>query len=134
MRLAFVLFALVVSTHAFAQTDPSQAGANPGVKSKSEVRATNKVVLDNLRTCLEIDDMTKERLDCIDAILAPAPKPKAPRAKVIAECRFLAEEDERLKCFDRFLEPPQRPKPVSRTKTGSASAVPSQEPTTPKNR
>jgi hypothetical protein len=72
-------------------------------------------ITEKLRSCLTIDDMTKERLDCYDAIVPPAPKPKPPPAKIITDCKFLKEEDERLKCFNRFLEMPQRP---------SATAVP----------
>jgi hypothetical protein len=62
-----------------------------------------------LRTCLAIEDMTKERLDCYDAIVPPQPKPKPPAAKVVTDCRFLKEEDERLICFNRFVERPVRP-------------------------
>ena len=52
----------------------------------------------------DIDDATKERLNCYDAIYAPEPKPKAPAAKGVADCRFLKEEDERLTCFNGFAD------------------------------
>jgi hypothetical protein len=66
-------------------------------------------ITEKLRSCLTIEDMTKERLDCYDSIVPPAPKPKPPPAKIITDCKFLKEEDQRLKCFNRFLEMPQRP-------------------------
>ena len=51
----------------------------------------------------DIDDATKERLNCYDAIITQ-PKPKAPAAKGVADCRFLKEEDERLTCFNGFAD------------------------------
>ena len=57
-----------------------------------------------LQACQDIDDATKERLNCYDAIYAPQPKPKAPAAKGVNECRFLKEEDERLTCYNGFAE------------------------------
>jgi hypothetical protein len=61
---------------------------------------------DKLRNCLTIEDGSKERLDCYDAIIPPAPKTKPPVAKAIADCKFLKEEDERLGCFNRFVAQP----------------------------
>ena len=40
---------------------------------------------EKLRACLEIEDGTKGRLDCYDAIFPPKPNPKAPEAKAAAE-------------------------------------------------
>jgi hypothetical protein len=57
-----------------------------------------------LQACLEIDDATKGRLDCYDAVFPPKPNPKAPKAKGVADCRFIKEEDERLTCFNGFAE------------------------------
>ncbi len=57
-----------------------------------------------LQACLDIDDETKERLDCYDAIFPPKPKPKAPAAKAVADCRFTKEQDERLTCFNGFAD------------------------------
>ena len=57
----------------------------------------------SLRTCLEIEDQTKERLDCYDAKIKPAPKEVSAPAKTVKECRFIEEEDERLTCFNRFV-------------------------------
>jgi hypothetical protein len=63
-------------------------------------------ILDKLKTCLTIEDMTKERLDCYDAIVPPEPKAKPPVAKIVTDCRYLKEEDERLICFNRFVQQP----------------------------
>ena len=57
-----------------------------------------------LQACQDIDDATKERLNCYDAIYAPQPKPKAPAAKSVSDCRFVKEEDERLTCFNGFAD------------------------------
>jgi hypothetical protein len=65
--------------------------------------------IDKLRGCLTIEDASKERLDCYDGVVPPDPKPKPPAAKVVADCKFLKEEDERLGCFNRFLVTPARP-------------------------
>jgi hypothetical protein len=60
--------------------------------------------LGTLRSCLEIEDQTKERLDCYDDKIKPAPKPVSAPAKTVQDCRFLKEEDERLNCFNRVPE------------------------------
>jgi hypothetical protein len=66
--------------------------------------------IERSKLCLSIEDGYKERLDCYDGIFAPDPKPKPPVAKLVADCRFLKEQDERLACFNRFLAPPKPPK------------------------
>ena len=68
--------------------------------------ANAQTEIDKLRGCLTIEDGSKERLDCYDGIVRPDPKPKPPVAKVVADCKFLKEEDERLSCFNRFLVQP----------------------------
>ena len=45
-------------------------------------------------------------------VVPPDPKSKPPTAKVVADCKFLKEEDERLGCFNRFLVKPARPTAV----------------------
>jgi hypothetical protein len=75
---------------------------------------------DKLRGCLTIEDGSKERLDCYDGVVPPDPKPKPPAAKLVADCKFLKEEDERLGCFNRFLVKP----PVA-AKKGGAKVQPS---------
>ena len=59
--------------------------------------------VETLRTCLEIEDQSKERLNCYDEKIKPEPKQVSTRAKTVKDCRFLKEEDERLNCFNRFL-------------------------------
>jgi hypothetical protein len=65
---------------------------------------------EKLQLCLFIEDGYKERLDCYDAIFTPDSKPKPPVAKLVADCRFLKEEDQRLACFNRFVAPSKPPK------------------------
>jgi hypothetical protein len=67
-----------------------------------------QVPLKTLRTCLEIEDQSKERLNCYDAKIAPKPKQGSSRAKTVSDCRFVKEEDERLECFNRFVSPPAK--------------------------
>lgn len=70
--------------------------------------ATAQAPVQTLRTCLEIEDQSKERLNCYDERIPPTPNNKnnkrvsAP-AKTVSDCRFLKEEDERLNCFNRFV-------------------------------
>jgi hypothetical protein len=68
-----------------------------------------QTVTEKLQGCLTIEDASKERLDCYVGVVPPDPKPKPPTAKVVADCKFLREEDERLGCFNRFLVKPARP-------------------------
>jgi len=70
--------------------------------------AVAQVPLQTLRTCLEIEDQSKERLDCYDEKIAPAPKQISASAKTVQDCRFIKEEDERLTCFNRFVNPPPK--------------------------
>ena len=70
--------------------------------------AMAQVSLETLRTCLAIEDQTKERLDCYDDLIKPAPKQVLAPAKTVQDCRFVKEEDERLGCFNRFVNPPAK--------------------------
>ena len=70
--------------------------------------ASAQVPLQALRTCLEIEDQSKERLDCYDEKIAPAPKRVSAKAKSVGDCRFLSEEDERLACFNGFVNAPAK--------------------------
>ncbi len=65
-----------------------------------------QISLESLRTCLAIEDQTKERLDCYDEKINPAPKQISAPAKTVQDCRFVKEEDERLNCFNRFVNAP----------------------------
>jgi hypothetical protein len=82
------------------QVKPGGAAKSGGAAPKSKPQS----IAQKLQACLEIDDETKGRLECYDAIFPPKPNPKAPAAKGVADCRFTKEEDERLTCFNGFAE------------------------------
>jgi hypothetical protein len=108
MRLmALALTAALFSTAAMAQDKPPPA-AKPAAQAKQAkpkaAPAKPQSIAAKLQACLEIDDATKERLNCYDAIFKPTPKPKAPAAKGVMDCSFFKEEDERLTCFNGFAE------------------------------
>jgi hypothetical protein len=67
--------------------------------------AVAQISRETLRSCLDVEDQTKERLDCYDDKIKPAPKQVSAPAKTVEDCRFLKEEDERLNCFNRFVNP-----------------------------
>jgi hypothetical protein len=71
---------------------------------KSKPPSKPQSIAQRLQACLEIDEGTKGRLNCYDAVFPPKPNPKAPQAKAVADCRFTKEEDERLTCFNEFAE------------------------------
>ena len=92
MRTMILALAILYPAAAFAQgtTAPAPAGEPPTVggkplvvvgskksagKKKSEAPAKPQSVAQKLQACLDIDDATKERLTCYDAIFAPQPKP-----------------------------------------------------------
>jgi len=119
MRKILVLVAVLYSAAAIAQTPPPSPmiGDKPLVQvkpkgAKAKTAATEKPatpekpksMAGKLQACLEIDDATKERLNCYDAVFAPQPKPKAPAAKAVNDCRFVKEEDERLTCYNGFAD------------------------------
>jgi len=124
MRMILAVAAVLYSTSAFAQADkPPMVGDKPlvQVKTKGTTEAAAKPaaaakgkpqsVAVRLQACLDIDDGTKDRLNCYDAVIPPAPKPKPAKAKGYADCRFFKEEDERLTCFNGFAESiPKLPK------------------------
>ncbi len=113
MRFLVLLFAVLFSAAALAQT-PAPAPAAPAAPKAAKPKAAAaqpkaapakpQSIAAKLQACLEIDDATKERLNCYDAIFRPTPKPKAPAAKGVTDCRFIKEEDERLTCFNGFAE------------------------------
>jgi hypothetical protein len=117
MRIIFALVLVLYSATAFAQTSPPTVGGKPLVQVKPRGEASKpkpkpeakpdakpKSIAGKLQACLEIDDGTKGRLECYDAVFPPKPNPKAPAAKGVADCRFIKEEDERLTCFNGFAE------------------------------
>src|SRR5258708_34334620 len=72
--------------------------------------AVAQVPLQTLRTCLEIEDQSKERLDCYDEKISPEPKQVSAPAKTVQDCRFVKEEDKSLTCFNGFENPPPKKK------------------------
>ena len=119
MRIILALVLVFASAAAMAQGAPPTVGGKPLVQVKPKAAAAKpnaaaakpnaaaakpQSIAAKLQACLEIDDATKERLNCYDAIFAPKPNPKAPAAKAVTDCRFQKEEDERLTCFNGFAE------------------------------
>jgi hypothetical protein len=93
-----------------AANDPPVSISAPPPPDFKRVKtfALVQVPLQTLRSCLEIEDQSKERLNCYDERIAPAPKQVSAPAKTVRDCRFVKEEDERLKCFNRFVSPPPK--------------------------
>ena len=107
MRMTLAFVAVLYSTAALAQAgSPPDAGAKPPAHSKSKMPEKKQPTAVRLQECLDIDDGTKERLNCYDAVIPPAakPKPKAGAAKSVMDCKFTKEEDERLTCYNGFVE------------------------------
>jgi hypothetical protein len=107
------LLALIVVLHATAAFAQQDDGASPPAPTKPPAHAKSKAaapkgpqksLAEKLVACLDIDDESKERLDCYDAAVPPKPKPKAAPANGVMDCRYVKEEDERLKCFNGFAE------------------------------
>jgi hypothetical protein len=124
LKPALAFLAVVCSGPAFAQSAPPPSGPpmvgdkplvqvkpKEAASPKSKAAGKNQPVAVRLQECLDIDDGTKERLNCYDAVIKPEPKEKAPTAKRIADCKFAKEEDERLACYNGFVESmPKLPK------------------------
>jgi hypothetical protein len=107
MKHLVLVFAVLFSTAAVAQDKSAAPAAKPPAAAKSKAAPAKQKpqsVAAKLQACLEIDDATKERLNCFDEIFKPAPKPKPPAAKGVTDCRYIKEEDERLACFNGFAE------------------------------
>jgi len=119
MRIILALVLVFASAAAMAQGAPPTVGGKPLVQVKPKAAAAKpnaaaakpnaaaakpQSIAAKLQACLEIDDATKERLNCYDAIFTPKPNPKAPAAKAVTDCRFQKEEDDRLTCFNGFAE------------------------------
>ena len=113
MRTILALVALLYSAAAMAQQSSSPTvGDKPLLQVKPHGAAAPKAppapknlsVAKKLQACLEIEDGSKGRLECDDAIFPPKPNPKAPAAKGVADCHFIKEEDDRLNCYNGFAE------------------------------
>jgi hypothetical protein len=91
-----------------AATDPAanDAPAKKGsAKSAKAAPGAPKSMAQKLQACLDIDDGTKDRLNCYDAVIKPKPNPKAKGpAKSVTECSAFKDEEERLGCFNGFAE------------------------------
>jgi hypothetical protein len=114
MRTILALVVVLYSAAAMAQNSPPTVGGKPLVQVKPKMHgaaaksqsapAKPQSIAAKLQACLDIDDATKERLNCYDAIFPPKPNPKAPAAKAVADCRMTKEEDDRLTCFNGFAD------------------------------
>jgi hypothetical protein len=110
MKKLLALIVVFCATAALAQQDdapPPAPAAKPPTHAKSKAavpKGPPKSLAEKLLACLEIDDETKDRLDCFDAAIPPKPRPKTAPANGVMDCRFVKEQDERLKCFNGFAE------------------------------
>ncbi len=119
MRKIILALAILYPATVLAQrtgTPPADPAAPPTIGGKPLVVVGSKKAAakkekekplspaQKLQACQDIDDATKERLNCYDAIYAPQPKAKASAAKSVSDCRFVKEEDERLTCFNGFAD------------------------------
>jgi hypothetical protein len=109
MKKLLALIVVLFATAALAQQDDAPPPAPPAKHAKSKAPAPKgppKSLAEKLLACLEIDDESKERLDCYDAAIPPNAKPrqKSAPANGVMDCRYVKEEDERLKCFNGFAE------------------------------
>jgi hypothetical protein len=119
MRMMLPFVAVLYSAAALAQSaappaDQPAAQAKPAKQAKAKAPAKGAAkgsIAVRLQSCQDLDDGTKERLNCYDEVIAPAPKPKAGAAKTVMECKFTKEEDERLACYNGFVDSmPKLPK------------------------
>ena len=101
------------------------SSVSPGCACPTLVMA--QVSPETLRTCLAIEDQTKERLDCYDDNIKPAPKQVSAPAKTVEGCRFIKEEDERLNCFNRFVSPPTKKNAVQQKPKKPAVMAPAKQ-------
>jgi hypothetical protein len=89
-----------VGGHPLLQVKPHAAKAAPAAKESGQPKSIAK----KLQACLDIDDGTKGRLDCYDAVFPPKPNPKAKPAERVMDCKSTKEEDARLTCYNGFAE------------------------------
>lgn len=113
MRMMLALVAVLYSAAALAQSSappPADAGQPPAAakpakqpkQPKAKPAAKGSIAV-RLQACQDIEDGSKGRLDCYDAVIPPA-KPKTITAKTVMECKFTKEEDERLACYNGFVD------------------------------
>ena len=114
MRKIILALAVLYPAAAIAQTAAPaptvggkplvQVGSKKAAAGKKEAAAKPLSPAQKLQACQDIDDGTKERLTCYDAVYTPQPKAKAAAAKSVSECRYVKEEDDRLTCFNGFVD------------------------------
>ena len=105
MRVMLALVAFLYSTAALAQAAlPPATASKPPAQTKQKPPEKKQPMAVRLQECLNLDDGTKERLNCYDSVIPPAPKPKPGAAKGVVDCKFTKEEDERLTCYNGFVE------------------------------
>jgi hypothetical protein len=92
------------------------------------ISAIAQISPETLRSCLGIEDQTKERLDCCDEKIKPEPKKVSAPAKSVQDCRFVKEEDERLNCFNQFVNSPPKKKAVQQSRKPTAGGGKGQNP------
>jgi hypothetical protein len=85
--------------------DAAQDTTKSSAKSAKAAPGKPKSMAARLQACLDIDDGTKDRLNCYDAVIPPKPNPKAKApAKAVTECSAFKDEEARLTCFNGFVE------------------------------
>lgn len=90
----------------------------------STMPSTAQTPTQKMKDCLSIEDLTKERLDCFDAIVPPEPRPSAKKAHIFSDCRFFKEEDERLNCYDGFVSPRKQSSKITKSSTPPKTTPP----------
>src|SRR5829696_887027 len=58
-----------------------------------------------LRRCLALTDSTP-RIDCYDKIVWPKLRGGVTEIRVLADCRFIIDDDGRRRCYNGFLQHP----------------------------
>jgi hypothetical protein len=105
MKILLVVGATLMATAALAQSAPPAADdKGPDQVKAAAASSKGKSIAEKLQACLKVDDGTRYRLDCFDAVIPPKATPKPAAAKKVMDCRFVKEQDERLTCFNGFTE------------------------------
>lgn len=86
--------------------EPAAKGSAKGPATSAKAASGKpKSMAARLQACLDIDDGTKDRLNCYDGVVPPKPNPKAKApVKAVIECGGFKDEEERLTCFNGFVE------------------------------
>ena len=85
--------------------DAAKEAPKGAAKSAKAAPGKPKSMAARLQACMDIDDGTKDRLNCYDGVVPPKPNPKAKGpAKAVTECSAFKDEEERLTCYNGFVE------------------------------